>query len=1693
MSQGSTPKKGTQKPDCWKFDIEKVFAIRKSKTNPDEREVLVKFKNLSHRRLAWKPLSRVDGDYCGSYFLKMFQRAKTYNGFICESSVTAADVIRRDWLQVDRVVAVRTDDWDCTDESDVNEILSMDEESEDEVERIKLSRKEVQVQMEEDFLTAMAESDDDKGIPAAVVSKRLSKPQTETTRRVRALYRKFSGGKVTRYLVKWRGCDYSECTWEHEETILNDPNTVSSVHCAVTGAQGVGAHPTDAEAACSSAGCEEVGAAHAVEASMCAEFASGPEILRRFKEMHASIAARLDFRFRGAVITKAPKTPKKQHYLTLKSNPTQTPICSAECYVDSYLRDHMNVAYADTDANANADIDSGSDSDSGSGSDGVPDAEPNRERHHKRRRSGFKEGGVPDPPQRKSMRESVPVERLTSTRLGTVAIECDDSEDAGYESGAGDAKASRLRRRVQTESGSSSDSSGRVVQRRKIAGSKSFVDGRYSSAACVQSSRLLLQKLDTEGVTLRQWGSDAVGEGASIDVPISAVQTEWGSGVKLRGYQIKGIQWLLYQFCSGRGSILGDEMGLGKTLQALAFVETLRHSGCILSVPPVLTEHRSGSKAKAIPCRPEVSAGVANPLAGKGGGMDPVMIVAPLSTLLNWQREINVYTSANAAVYYGSSEGRDCFEEFEFLQVRDWQTNRIVRIPKFHFLLTTYEMVTNNVSFFKKLNYSVIIVDEGHRLKNSSAIARSAILGLECQHRVVMTGTPVQNNITELHSLLHFLDPLYFDDRSGFEEKYNILNASTSNTKLTTKLNSGATDTTVADVGRDPETFQRVLAELQEFLRKYLLRREKSDVELSIPSLLETVVHVELTITQKRYYRALLERNRKFLCRGTNGKPAVGLLRNILMDLRKICNHPFILPGARAAIIEDAEQEKQEKAMAVSSVSTSDPQDTGPVNSGDALVLGNPILFSSGKLVLLHKLIPKLLREKSKCLIFSQFVQTLDIIEEYILCFFGRIYERLDGAIAGVDRQAAINRFNAKKAVDPATNMYTDNSSMIFLLTTRAGGVGINLQAANTVIIFDSDWNPHQDVQAISRAHRLGQTDEVKVYRLLSRNSVESVLFKRAFNKMELAEMLLRGMNNSGGNGKRAPELNSNIAGTILRASAAFLLAEKEADAEAASSSFMGHSIEHILQHSTDGVSYSDAKGGYNAVGESIEGEEAAGGGEQGPKAKSVFANAVFVPGSGTGGDAGGLDVHDSEFWDKALPHISTRIGKLFAYFQNCINSKEGNETFTSRTGNPHVAKLITITTAVFDARQAGHEAPHDMDDVLEVLRLVLGHMEPTAERPNEHPPLKPRLPFPDATLSRLVALYEGIVRPKRRRTEVFLSQPAMKRIARQVDKEHLADTNDLNYDPAEDAVAESSGGDASDSYSDTELKVPKKKNQQEKGARRAPKKPKPVTPVVYVSPAECTLKLFAAFPSDPSMISSRNGRPFRVIPEERLYDFVDNSAAELAKDIQTTTGKMVRMVLLRCVACLFRSCSSVAGSHVRLTENILKSMFLNDVKSLMFHADKSAYEKAVANFVAVNKASELPEPGPHALVCRYAVAVLALAANRSSAARWMLWGGKPDFDIDSSIARHKLHQFRSDPKIGISTQLKLTAYLKQAFMYPQVEDKLFMDWNGIVKLMWGRIDRAEQEVRVVLLLLMLRIFILLRCGYVTLRYCTLL
>ncbi|RIA98252.1 SNF2 family N-terminal domain-containing protein [Glomus cerebriforme] len=469
-------------------------------------------------------------------------------------------------------------------------------------------------------------------------------------------------------------------------------------------------------------------------------------------------------------------------------------------------------------------------------------------------------------------------------------------------------------------------------------------------------------------------------------------------GGTLKDYQIKGLQWMISLYNNRLNGILADEMGLGKTIQTISLVTYL-----------IERKKQNG----------------------------PYLIVVPLSTLTNWTMEFEKWApSVRKCVYKGAPNVRKVLQQ------------QFIKHVNFQVLLTTYEYIIKDKTILSKIRWVYVIIDEGHRMKNvNSKLSIILTNSYQCRYRLILTGTPLQNNLPELWSLLNFILPKIFDSVKSFDEWFNTPFANAVVGQERIALNE--------------EESLLIIRRLHKVLRPFLLRRLKKDVESELPDKVERVVKCKLSALQLKLYSQMKKHGVLFVNTGEKGKTGIKGLNNTIMQLRKICNHPFVF--------EEVER------------------DINPYKRN------NHLLYRvSGKFELLDRILPKLKVTNHRVLIFFQMTAIMTIMEDF-LNYRGYRYLRLDGTTKAEDRSFKLNEFNA-----------VDSRYFIFLLSTRAGGLGLNLQTADTVIIFDSDWNPHQDLQAQDRAHRIGQTKEVRILRLISQKSIEETILARAQYKLDI-------------------------------------------------------------------------------------------------------------------------------------------------------------------------------------------------------------------------------------------------------------------------------------------------------------------------------------------------------------------------------------------------------------------------------------------------------------------------------------------------------------------------------------------------------------------------------------------------------------
>lgn len=462
----------------------------------------------------------------------------------------------------------------------------------------------------------------------------------------------------------------------------------------------------------------------------------------------------------------------------------------------------------------------------------------------------------------------------------------------------------------------------------------------------------------------------------------------------LKNFQWDGLDWLVSIYNEGYNGLLADEMGCGKTVQCLAFIAYLIEADLLCD------QH--------------------------------VLIVVPLSILDNWMKEFSKFAPGiHCMTYYGSMTDR----------VRMRQS--ITTIDRPQVIITNYETVNRDIDWFTSkssgLNMGLLVVDEAHRLKNQHSQLYKNLFGL-CDRKLLLTGTPLQNNLDELYALLKFTNPtLFILSLEKFIEWYGS--------------------------GKQSQSLRTFNAEnlkrLQKVIHPFILRREKHEVIPDLPVKKQVTLYTGISDIQKKLYKAILKKDlASFDNQLSSSKTS---LSNILMQLRKCVNHPYIFPGIEP----------------------------------EPFQIGEHLISASGKLWMLDHLLKLLKQNNHKVLIFSQMTSMLDILQDY-MNYRDFKHVRLDGSIRGHERYKAIDEYQSP-----------ESDCFAFLLSTRAGGVGLNLCAADTIIFYDSDFNPQSDMQAASRAHRIGQTKPVLVFRLVCRETVEEIILARAQRKLLLSGQLL--------------------------------------------------------------------------------------------------------------------------------------------------------------------------------------------------------------------------------------------------------------------------------------------------------------------------------------------------------------------------------------------------------------------------------------------------------------------------------------------------------------------------------------------------------------------------------------------------------
>ncbi|KAH7430572.1 hypothetical protein KP509_08G004400 [Ceratopteris richardii] len=446
----------------------------------------------------------------------------------------------------------------------------------------------------------------------------------------------------------------------------------------------------------------------------------------------------------------------------------------------------------------------------------------------------------------------------------------------------------------------------------------------------------------------------------------------WGISIQLKLRQLEGISWLIKRYLQGVNIILGDEMGLGKTLQAITLLCYLKFEWNI-----------SG----------------------------PFLVLCPLSDIDGWSSEFRQHASKLRVLQYiGSKEAHAMLSKgiCDFVNSQSSISWEDPVLP-FDVLLTTYDLAMIDVGFLSRFHWRYGVIDEAQRLKNFSTVLYETLdNNYMMPRRLLLIGTPIQNNLSELWALLHFCMPQVYNSLEDFLKAFPL------------------TDTHVPIKEHDAN-----VDVLKVILNVFMLHQTKS---------------------------ALVQM----------------LLQNIVMQLRKACSHPYLFDGVEPEPFEEGEH----------------------------------LIKASGKLMVLDSILENLYNEKHRVLIYAQMTRTLDILQDYPV-FHGYLYEWLDGSVRAEERFVATRKFCAKSIISEVKEGSVGEMPFIFLLTTRAGGIGLNLIAADTIIFFEQDWNPQADKQALQRAHHMEQINPVLAINLVTEDTIEEVILSRAKKKLKLTNDII--------------------------------------------------------------------------------------------------------------------------------------------------------------------------------------------------------------------------------------------------------------------------------------------------------------------------------------------------------------------------------------------------------------------------------------------------------------------------------------------------------------------------------------------------------------------------------------------------------
>ncbi|XP_063492960.1 DNA excision repair protein ERCC-6-like 2 isoform X11 [Symphalangus syndactylus] len=526
----------------------------------------------------------------------------------------------------------------------------------------------------------------------------------------------------------------------------------------------------------------------------------------------------------------------------------------------------------------------------------------------------------------------------------------------------------------------------------------------------------------------------------------------------LRDYQREGARFLYGHYIHGRGCILGDDMGLGKTVQVISFLAAVLHKkGTREDIENNMPEFLLRSMKKEPP---------------SSTAKKMFLIVAPLSVLYNWKDELDTWGYFRVTILHGNRKD-----------------NELIRVKqrKCEIALTTYETLRLCLDELNSLEWSAVIVDEAHRIKNPKARVTEVMKALKCSVRIGLTGTILQNNTKELWCVMDWAVPGLLGSRTYFKKQFSD------------PVEQGQRHTATK---RELATGRKAMQRLAKKMSGWFLRRTKTLIKDQLPKKEDRMVYCSLTDFQKAVYQTVLEtedvtlilqssepctcrsgRKRRNCCYKTNshGETVKTLYLSYLTVLQKVANH--------VALLQAASTSKQQETLIkriCDQVFSRFPDFVQKSKDAAFETLSDPKY--SGKMKVLQQLLNHCRKNRDKVLLFSFSTKLLDVLQQYCMAS-GLDYRRLDGSTKSEERLKIVKEFNSTQDVN------------ICLVSTMAGGLGLNFVGANVVVLFDPTWNPANDLQAIDRAYRIGQCRDVKVLRLISLGTVEEIMYLRQIYK----------------------------------------------------------------------------------------------------------------------------------------------------------------------------------------------------------------------------------------------------------------------------------------------------------------------------------------------------------------------------------------------------------------------------------------------------------------------------------------------------------------------------------------------------------------------------------------------------------------